>query len=235
MRQIMSPAAWGLLAGLTGLVGYVPYLRDAWRRTSDPDPAAWLIWMLEYSVLLAAQAAQHPPWAALCLAALQLAGTIAVFAMLAARGGWRFGAGRWAILGCTVPVMTIWRFTDAPGAAMCLALAVEGAGMVLVMLNAYRRPGSETLLTWWAFVAAGLLDLPALGDNAPRLLYAYPAFFIAMGTGVLMAAALGRHAARVPAQRQPYLPVDEPFRLPVQAARELRGGERPEECRERAH
>jgi hypothetical protein len=84
-------------------------------------------------------------------------------------------------------------------------------------------------------VAAGLLDLPALGDNAPRLLYAYPAFFIAMGTGVLMAAALGRHAARVPAQRQPYLPVDEPFRLPVQAARELRGGERPEECRERAH
>lgn len=236
MRHVMSPAAWGLLAGLTGLVGYVPYLRDAWRRTSDPDPAAWLIWMLEYSVLLAAQAAQHPPWAALCLAALQLAGTIAVFAMLAARGGWRFGAGRWAILGCTVPVMTIWRFTDAPGAAMCLALAVEGAGMVLVMLNAYRRPGSETLLTWWAFVAAGLLDLPALGDHASRLLYAYPAFFIAMGTGVLMAAALGRHAARVPAQRQPYRPANrQPSGLPVQAARELRAMERPEECRERAH
>jgi hypothetical protein len=236
MRHAVSPAAWGLLAGLTGLVGYVPYLRDAWRRSSDPDPAAWLIWMLEYSVLLAAQAAQHPPWAALCLAALQLAGTVAVFAMLAARGGWRFSAGRWAILGCTVPVMIIWRFTNAPGAAMCLALAVEGAGMALVMLNAYRRPGSETLLTWWAFVAAGLLDLPALGDHAPRLLFAYPVFFIAMGTGVLMAAALGRHAARGPVQRQPYrLGNRQPSRLPVQAASQPRGEERPEETQRRTH
>jgi hypothetical protein len=84
MKHLLSPSAWGLLAGLTGLAGYIPYLRDAWRRTSDPDPAAWLIWTVEYSVLLAVQAAQHPPWAALCLAALQLAGTAAVLAVLAA-------------------------------------------------------------------------------------------------------------------------------------------------------
>ena len=63
MKHLMTPAAWGLLAGLTGLAGYIPYLRDAWRRTSDPDPAAWLIWTVEYAVLLAAQAAQHSPWA----------------------------------------------------------------------------------------------------------------------------------------------------------------------------
>jgi len=86
MSHLLSPSGWGVLAGLTGLAGYIPYLRDAWRRTSDPDPAAWLIWTLEYSVLLAAQAAQHPPWAALSLAALQLAGTAAVLAVLAALG-----------------------------------------------------------------------------------------------------------------------------------------------------
>ena len=93
MRHLLSPAVWGLLAGLTGLAGYIPYLRDAWRRASDPDPAAWLIWTVEYSVLLAVQAAQHPPWAALCLAALQLAGTATVLGVLAVRGGWHFGPG----------------------------------------------------------------------------------------------------------------------------------------------
>ena len=146
---------------------------------------------MEYSVLLAAQAAQHPPWAALSLAVLQLAGTAAVLAVVAARGGWRFGAGRWILLGGTVAVMAGWPFAHAPGTAMCLVLAVEGAAMILVMIGAYRYPASETPLTWQAFILAGLLDLPALGSHAPRLLYVYPAFFVVMGAGVLIAAALG--------------------------------------------
>ena len=199
MSHLLSPSGWGVLAGLTGLAGYIPYLRDAWRRTSDPDPAAWLIWTVEYSVLLAAQAAQHPPWAALSLATLQLAGTAGVLAVLAARGGWRFGTGRWILLGGAVAVMAGWPFAHAPGMAMCLVLSVEGAAMVLVMIGAYRHPASETPLTWQAFILAGLLDLPALGSHAPRLLYVYPAFFVVMGAGVLIAAALGARAVPVPA------------------------------------
>jgi len=187
----MAPPLWGVLAGLTGLAGYLPYLRDAWRRASDPDPAAWLIWTVQYGILLASQVAQHPPWSALVLAGLQLAGTVLVFGVLAARGGWRFGASRWAVLVGAVIVMFVWWFTRAPTPAMCLALAVEGAGMVLVMLNAYRHPGSETILTWWIFIAAGLFDLPALWEHTPRMLYAYPVFFIVMGTGVLLATGLG--------------------------------------------
>ena len=247
MTPLNSPAAWGLLAGLTGIAGYVPYLRDAWRRASDPDPAAWLIWTVEYGVLLAAQAAQHPPWPALCLAALQLAGTIAVFTLLAARGGWHFGAGRWTMLGCAAAVMTLWRFTHAPGPALvlipflsaavavvatwsqrardtifflmvCLAVVVEGAGMILVMLNAYRRPGSETVVTWWAFLAGGLLDLPALA-HSPWLLYAYPAFFIAMSTAVLMAAAAGRRAAAAAA----WTPAGAQGATPARASAETSG------------
>lgn len=197
MRHLMAPPVWGVLAGLTGLAGYLPYLRDAWRRVSDPDPAAWLIWTIQYAILLAAQAAQHPPWPALSLAGLQLAGTIGVFAVLAARGGWCFSPPRCAVLGGAVIVMTVWWFTRAPAPAMCLALAVEGAGMVLVMVNAYRHPGCETILTWWVFIAAGLLDLPALREHSLWVLYAYPVFFIVMGTGVLIATATGaRSAAR---------------------------------------
>ena len=215
MRHLLSPAVWGLLAGLTGLAGYIPYLRDAWRRASDPDPAAWLIWTVEYSVLLAVQAAQHPPWAALCLAALQLAGTAAVLGLLAVRGGWHFGPARWVLLGGTVTVMAAWPFAHAPGLAMCLVLGVEGTAMVLVMVSAYRHPRSETPLTWQAFILAGLLDLPALGGHAPRLLYAYPAFFVVMGSGVLIAAALGDRVLRAAVPRPRYLPEDGEPAAPV--------------------
>jgi hypothetical protein len=101
--------------------------------------------------------------------------------------------------------MAFWPFAHAPGTAMCLVLAVEGAAMVLVIAGAYRNPDAETPLTWQAFILAGLLDLPALGSHAPRLLYVYPAFFVIMGSGVLIAAALGAHAPQVPVPRQRYV------------------------------
>jgi hypothetical protein len=202
MREyLMSPSLWGLLAGLVGLAGYVPYLRDAWRRMSNPDPAAWLIWAAQYAILLASQVAMHPPRAALVLAALQLAGTAAVLGVLAGRGGWRLTRGRIATLAGTAAAMGVWWFTRSPGLAMCLALAVEGAGMMLVMVNAYRRPGAETIVTWWVFTAAGILDLPALWQQTPRMLYAYPVFFIVMGAGVIAAAAAGGRAAQASAER----------------------------------
>ena len=200
----MSPATWGLVAGLTGLAGYLPYLRDAWRRTSDPDPAAWLIWTVEYSVLLMSQAAQHPPDAALWLAALQLAGTAGVLAVLAARGGgWRFGPLRWALLGGATAVMAGCPFIRQAGTVMCLALAAEGAGMMLTIAGAYRQPHHETTLTWMAFALAGLLDLPALGPHAARLLYLYPEYFMVMSGGVLIAIGLGTRAALGPPRREP--------------------------------
>jgi len=68
-------------------------------------------------------------------------------------------------------------------------------GWQLVMVNAYRHPGSETILTWWVFIAAGLLDLPALQEHSLWVLYAYPVFFIVMGTGVLIATATGAQSA----------------------------------------
>ncbi len=195
ISNLLAAPLWGVLAGVTGLAGYVPYLRDAWRRASDPDPAAWLLWTVEYGILLAAQAAQHPPWPALSLAALQLTGTVLVFAFLAHRSGWRFGAGRWAVLVCAGGAMGLWWFTREPAPAMCLALATEGVGMVLVMINAYRRPGSETPATWLIFTVAGLLDLPALSQHAPRLLYAYPCVPQLIGCSVVRQPKIRRSAA----------------------------------------
>src|SRR5258707_13462175 len=105
--------------------------------------------------------------------------------------------------------MAAWPFAHAPGLAMCLILGVEGSAMVLVMISAYRDPRSETPLTWQAFILAGLLDLPALGSHAPRLLYVYPAFFVVMGSGVLIAAALGARAVPVPAALVPRAPIQQ--------------------------
>ena len=136
------------------------------------------------------------------------------------------------MLGCAAAIMAAWPFAHAPGPAMCLALTAEGAGMILVIVGAYRHPASETLLTWEAFTVAGLLDLPALGRHAPRLLYAYPAFFVVMGAAVLLAAALGARtqaarAARASAQRQRYLPWKrQPSRPLLLAAPPPRGAER---------
>ena len=167
MRHLLSPATWGLLAGLTGLAGYVPYLRDAWRRASDPDPAAWLIWTVEYGVLLVVQAAQHPP----------VGGAVPGGPAAGGNGRGARGAGRPRRVAVSAPAggscsagpRPSWGHLAVrarPRAWPCASSwAWRAAAMVLVMVSAYRHPGSETPLTWQAFILAGLLDLPALGGH----------------------------------------------------------------------
>ena len=60
-----------------------------------------------------------------------------------------------------------------------------------------------------AFALAGLLDLPALGPHAARLLYLYPEFFMAMSGGVLIAIGLGTRAALGPPRWEPAVPPDQ--------------------------
>ena len=77
----------GVLAGVIGVVGMIPYLRDTVRRSTRPHRGTWLIWGVLATVVCLSQRADGGSWS------LIMAGTGAVMAGLVLVLALRFGTG----------------------------------------------------------------------------------------------------------------------------------------------
>ncbi|HSW99108.1 MAG TPA: hypothetical protein VLF71_04670, partial [Candidatus Saccharimonadales bacterium] len=180
----------GVLSGVVGVAGYLPYIRDIWRRKTRPNRISWLIWTLEYSGLLAAQL-QGGARGTLWLVGLQLAGVIVVFGL-----SLRFGQGGitrrnlWLLLAVAAS-LAYWFVVRSADVAVLLLLSIEASGVALTARKAYCQPQSETLAMWWLVCAAGVINLAGLGRHAAWLSYIYPAALVVMGGAVVLASRLG--------------------------------------------
>lgn len=186
---------FGLLAGVIGIAGYAPYIRDILRRRTQPDRAAWLIWALEYAGLFVAQAIQGAK-GLLWLVGLQLVGVLLVFGL-----SWRYGLGKLdfrkkVLLICVCLVLGLWAFTDNASTAIILLLLVELSGVALTAKKTYHHPKSETLTMWWLTGLAGAFALLGVEQGADGILYLYPVALIIMSLGVVAAAWSGSRKQR---------------------------------------
>lgn len=185
----------GIVAGVLGVSGYVPYIRDIVKMTTKPDRIAWLIWTFEYTVLFFAQlsaGAHHSLW----IVGLQLAGVIVTFCL-----SLRFGLGTFTkqtliFMAGVFAALLIWYSSQSAALAILILIAVEAAGVVLTMIKVYKYPGSETLSFWVLLGLAGMLGIPAVGFHAATILYAYPVSLIVMSGGVIIASLLGARSQK---------------------------------------
>jgi hypothetical protein len=188
----------GIASGVIGMAGYVPYVRDILRRSTQPDRISWLIWMLEYAMLLAAQFSKGAT-SSLWLGGLQLVGVIIVFGL-----SFRFGVGgldrhKSILMACIGLAMIVWLFTSNATIAIMILLAIEGSGVVLTVLKVYRQPGSETLSFWVLISIAGATGITAVQPGQASVLYLYPIFMIFVGITVISASYLGAQKRTQPA------------------------------------
>lgn len=193
---------FGLVAGIVGVIAYIPYVRDILKRQTRPERASWLIWSIEYCGLFLAQLAEGAT-DSLWLIGLQLAGVLLICTL-----SFRFGAGAfkrrdWTLLACACMALVAWHLTDNASVAILLLVTVEAVAVVPTVIKAYRQPGSETVATWALIGTAGLLAIPAVGADASIALYIYPLSLVVINFGVVGAALLGARAKRpaeLPAQ-----------------------------------
>jgi len=194
---------FGVLAGVIGIAGYIPYIRDILKGTTKPERASWLIWLLEYTALFVAQVnagAKESLW----LIGLQLLGVTSICTLSYRYGTGNFNKQSKIILACVCATLLLWYFTNSTGLAILLLLAVEAAGVALTVRKVYKQPGSETLTMWILAAVGGLLGVAAVGVHANRLLYIYPVALMFMGASVVAASWLGARQPQKEVMIDPY-------------------------------
>lgn len=180
----------GLLAGVIGIVGYIPYIRDILKGSTKPDRASWVIWTLEYAALFGAQLSAGAV-ESLWIIGLQLLGVVIICVLSYRYGVGGFDKKNTVILLSVCAVLLLWYFTRSADLTIILLIAVEVVGVALTMRKVYLQPGSETLTMWVLIAVAGIIGVAAVGGGANAILYVYPVALIVMGLGVIGASKLG--------------------------------------------
>jgi hypothetical protein len=181
-----------------GVVGYAPYIKDIWKKTTKPDRIAWLIWTFEYTALFFAQASAGALWS-LWLVGLQLVGVAIIFGLSLKYGVGRFTRSTYLLLVIISASLVVWNMTDSAALAIIILLAVEASGVIITAVKTYKSPGSETLSFWYLIAAAGLLGVLAVEPDTSPILYLYPVSLIVMSSSVIAASYLGgRRAQKMP-------------------------------------
>jgi hypothetical protein len=185
--------AFGTLAGLTGLLNTVPYVRDTLRRSTRPHRGSWLIWTILAVVACLSQRADGASWS-LVMCAVQLVMNTLVLALAV-----RFGTG--ALRGPEALMLALagagvagWLLAGDPIVATACVVAADLTAFALMIPKSWRDPGSETLSTFAIASLGGALAAGAVADPAPSLLL-YPVYFC-LANGALALLLWHRRAVR---------------------------------------
>ena len=193
MAPLFDPsvlALVGVFSAVLSTIGYLPYLVDTAKGRTHPQRACWLIWSVLGSIALASQI-HEGAMASLGFAAVQVTGTVIVFALSIFVGKGKFlHRTDWLTLAAAAIGLLLWYFTSSAAYALAITISISLLGGSMTVFKAYRDPGSETVSTWMVFWAASALAVVSVGAWDATLL-AYPLYLLTLYSAILGAIALG--------------------------------------------
>ncbi len=184
-------AEWfALVAGLMVVVGAPLYLRDILGGRTRPERTTWLIWSVLAIVAFVSQLKLGARWS-LVYIGLTALGSLTVYIL-----SWRHGIGGWKggdklALGIAGMGIVLALAMRSPEMAIFGVMLADFAGAVLTIQKAYRRPGSETTITWVLAGSAWLLTTLSVGTRRFDLIV-YPLYMAAICFAVPVAQVFGR-------------------------------------------
>lgn len=159
----LEPASIGMLAGIVGILGFVPYAFGIINRTTIPNKATWIVW----AVLGAVIAASYYYAGAVESAWVPIAYSFGIFVI--AILSLKYGQEGWTVLdkGCLAGAalgLAMWGLTGEPVSALYIATLVDAMGSLPTIKKTYEEPGSESKSAWALFTVAAVLNLFAIRE-----------------------------------------------------------------------
>ena len=152
---------FALTAAALALIGYIPYLRDTWRRNIEPHAYTWFVWSLVSAITLCGQLIKGAGIGALPTA-LSLGFSLLIF-VLALRSGMKHVTRLdTAFLFAALLGLIPWILTKDPTTSVLVAVAIDLVAFVPTIRKAWRKPLSEAPHLYAINVLRHILSLFAL-------------------------------------------------------------------------
>lgn len=181
---------FGYISGFLAILCYAPYIRDILKRTTQPERASWLIWMVLGLIAFFSQLSEGAS-DSLWVTGIETFGVSVVFLLAL-----KFGVGGFtrkdiiALVGASIGLL-LWYVTSNASTALYIVIAIDAIGVILTVMKAYKDPSSETFSTWVLAGLAGVFASFAVG-KFDYVLLAYPFYLFLMNCAVCVAMVAGR-------------------------------------------
>lgn len=169
----------GIMAGVIGLLGYIPYIVSILQGKTKPNRASWFIWtlvggLLAFSYMSAGD--MNTAW-------VPLGYFIGPF--VTAILSIRYGYAVWTKLDtfCVVAALISvvpWLFSHNASLTLIINVLIDSTGAIPTIVKSYREPETEDFTAWLLFFIANTLEVVAISDWS-NLTVIYPVylFFLA--------------------------------------------------------
>lgn len=153
---------FGLVAGILGLVGTIPYIFDIVRGGTRPQRAAFLLFSISGAISFASQSAEGATLSLFFAGALMVS-SFTIFGL-----SLKFGIGGFArrdkvSLSIAALILLAWVVTGSAVVAVVLITAFNTVAKVLVMFKVYDMPHTELLFSWILSTVASMFAVLSVG------------------------------------------------------------------------
>ncbi len=143
-------------------IGYFPYFRDIFRKTTKPHAYTWLIWTITQGTATAAAFFGGANWGVTGLAGGTML-VVFVFFLSFKYGTKNITRSDTGILLLAFSAIVVWRLTNNPLLSVFMVTAIDGMGYIPTIRKSWQEPWSETLVFWFVMAIGSVLNILSLG------------------------------------------------------------------------
>ena len=152
---------FSILATITAVIGYLPYLRDIFAKKTKPHTYTWLIWTITLLTATAGTYYGGGKWGGFYLATLVIP-VVLVFLLSLKYGTKDITKSDTTVLILTLVAILVWWQLKQPLLSIFMVSAIDFAGYIPSFRKTYKDPSSETISAWIWFLVSNALGILAL-------------------------------------------------------------------------
>jgi hypothetical protein len=174
----MSMEMLGIIAGIIGLAGYIPYIISIIKGETKPNKASWFIWTVVGGLLAFSYAAEGD------INAIWVPIGYFVGPLIVAILSLKYGYSTWSMVDkiciviAVISIIPWWLSHDAT-ITLLINLIIDFMGAIPTVIKTYREPETEDFLAWTMFFIANTLLIIVVDVWNVSALYPVYLFFLA--------------------------------------------------------